>query len=297
MSGGDLQERADLVAGPADVAQLAQALPHARSEVSHVAVHAEGEDPFESHDTRWTPGWRESLARKSPTVEASSSSAHGHRVRSAVVIRVRATSSAVSPLPVYSASKLSKPARTHRVRGLVERDVGSQDPLVVEARGEVAQAAPPVFLLARDGPADEVRVQGRHREQHRGDVPHRGEDLHPRAEATAQVLARIGMGHRLGQAGEPRALPEVVGQGVEEAGPRAEDEVDDRPGDPGAPGDALDADRRARRLPQVLFEGGEDVATGLLRPLGPQELLTRPDGVPAALRTAADGRAPVAAAA
>jgi hypothetical protein len=92
------------------------------------------------------------------------------------------------------------------------------------------------------------------------------------------VLARVRVLDGLDQPGEARALDEVLPQRVEQAGSRAEDEVDGRPGDAGRARDAVDVQRLGGRLPQAVGGRVEDPAPGLVGALRAQPLLVAPGG-------------------
>jgi hypothetical protein len=77
------------------------------------------------------------------------------------------------------------------------------------------------------------------------------------------------MGDGLGELGQASPGPQLGGEGIEQAGTRAEDQVDGRSGHASAPGDVVEADRLGGRVPQPLLQGPEDAPSGRLGRLGP----------------------------
>ena len=123
--------------------------------------------------------------------------------------------------------------------------------------------------------AHAVRVEVGHRGEDAEDVTLGRVHLDAGLEAAAQVLARVGMADGLEEAVVAGSVQEVDRERVEQAGTRAEDEVDGRAGNPGPPRDLVDADRVRRRLAQPLVERVEDAPARLLGCLGAEPLLVR----------------------
>ncbi len=124
----------------------------------------------------------------------------------------------------------------------------------------------PAVLDRRDR-GDGVRVDGGEREQRPGELRHR--------RRTSRTAARCGgaRGPRARPAGgtrdqsrsKPGLVAELAGEGIEQAGPRAEQEVDRRARDAGLAGDLLDLERAERTALEGGPRGAPGSAAGSLR--------------------------------
>src|SRR6185312_9367963 len=154
--------------------------------------------------------------------------------------------------------------------------VRSQEVLLGQPLREVGHSAGPVGLAALHGAGGSLGVERGRGEQHPVHVAV-GREVHAAgADTVAQVLARVRVGDRSDDPVETASLHQVLGDRVEQAGARPEDQVDGGAGDAGRPCDLLDADRLRRRCTQPLVDRVENMTAGLLRRLRPQPLLVLP---------------------